>query len=62
MVSKDIENERNYVLLEEVGIKPNVSYLVKVRNQEEKILLEAEEKDEKEGAEHKEAKKEEAHS
>ena len=62
VVSKDIENERNYVLLEEVGIKPNVSYLVKVRNQEEKILLEAEEKDEKEGAEHKEAKKEEAHS
>jgi molybdopterin-containing oxidoreductase family iron-sulfur binding subunit len=61
-VTKDRENERNYFLLEEVGIKPTVSYLVKVRNQEEKILLEAEEPKE-EGAEgHKEEKKEEAHS
>ncbi len=40
-VTKDRENERNYFLLEEVGIKPTVSYLVKVRNQEEKITLEA---------------------
>jgi len=63
-VTKDRENERNYFLLEEVGIKPTVSYLVKVRNQEEKILLEAEA--EGESAEHeakeKEGKKEEAHS
>ena len=58
-VTKDRENERNYFLLEEVGIKPTVSYLVKVRNQEEKITLEAEEKEE---GEPKEEKKEEAHS
>jgi len=57
-VTKDKDNERNYFLLEEVGIKPTVSYLVKVRNQEEKITLEAEEKEEG----HKEEKKEEAHS
>ncbi|MFI5140728.1 MAG: TAT-variant-translocated molybdopterin oxidoreductase [Bacteroidia bacterium] len=63
-VTKDRENERNYFLLEEVGIKPTVSYLVKVRNQEEKILLEAEEKEGAEGHEEekKEGKKEEAHS
>ena len=60
-VTKDRENERNYFLLEEVGIKPTVSYLVKVRNQEEKILLEAEEPTEG-GEGHKEEKKEEAHS
>lgn len=59
-VTKDRENERNYFLLEEVGIKPTVSYLVKVRNQEEKITLEAEEKEEGEG--HKEEKKEELHA
>ncbi len=59
-VTKDRENERNYFLLEEVGIKPTVSYLVKVRNQEEKITLEAEEEKE-EGEGHKE-KKEEAHA
>ena len=34
------KSERNYVLLEEVGVKPTVSYMVKVRNQEEKILRE----------------------
>ena len=59
-VTKIRENERNYFLLEEVGIKPTVSYLVKVRNQEEEISLEEEE--EHEGAEHKEDKKEEAHA
>lgn len=32
--------DRNYVLLEEVGVKPTVSYMVKVRNQDEKILRE----------------------
>lgn len=30
-------DDKNYVLLEEVGIKPTVSYLLKVRNQEEAI-------------------------
>lgn len=34
------KDERNYLLLEEVGVKPTVSYMVKVRNQEEKVLLE----------------------
>ncbi len=62
-VTKDRENERNYFLLEEVGIKPTVSYLVKVRNQEEKILLEPEEEHEAgEKNEKHEGKKEEAHS
>ena len=60
-VTKDRENERNYFLLEEVGIKPTVSYLVKVRNQEEEISLEPYEEP-KEGAEKHEEKKEEAHS
>ncbi len=63
-VSKIREDERNYVLLEEVGIKPTVSYLLKVRNQEEPIVLEEEEA--AEGHDHpeekKEGKKEEAHS
>ncbi len=62
-VTKDRENERNYFLLEEVGIKPTVSYLVKVRNQEEKIELEAEAPEEHKGPmDLKEEKKEEAHS
>ena len=30
-------NERNYFLLEDLGVKPTVSYLLKVRNQEEAI-------------------------
>lgn len=34
-ISKWREDDKNYVLLEEVGIKPTVSYLLKVRNQEE---------------------------
>jgi len=61
-VSKTREDERNYFLLEELGIKPTVSYLVKVRNQEEEIVWEAEEESAKEGGEKKEEKKEEAHS
>ena len=35
-------DDKNYVLLEEVGIKPTVSYLLKVRNQEEEIHTHAE--------------------
>jgi molybdopterin-containing oxidoreductase family iron-sulfur binding subunit len=31
------EDERNYFILEELGIKPTVSYLTKVRNSEETI-------------------------
>ena len=30
-------DDKNYVLLEDVGVKPTVSYLLKVRNQEEAI-------------------------
>ena len=43
-------------LLEEVGIKPTVSYLLKVRNQDEQMLHEehAAAKHEEKGAEHKE--------
>lgn len=33
-------DDRNYLLLEEVGVKPTVSYLAKVRNQEEKMIHE----------------------
>lgn len=36
-ITKWRNDDKNYVLLEEVGIKPTVSYLVKVRNQEEEI-------------------------
>ena len=61
-VAKTRENERNYFLLEEVGIKPTVSYLVKVRNQEEAIVLEEEEENESPEKEKEEAKKEEKHS
>jgi molybdopterin-containing oxidoreductase family iron-sulfur binding subunit len=51
------EDDRNYLLLEDVGVKPTVSYLLKVRNQEETML----EKEEVLGAKH-DAKKEEAHT
>ncbi len=63
-VSKTREDERNYFLLEEIGIKPTVSYLVKVRNQEEEIVWESEAEPavKAEGGEKKEEKKEEAHS
>ena len=36
-ITKWRADDKNYVLLEEVGIKPTVSYLLKVRNQEEAI-------------------------
>lgn len=36
-ISKWRKDDKNYVLLEEVGIKPTVSYLLKVRNQEEEM-------------------------
>lgn len=52
------KDEKNYVLLEEIGVKPTVSYLLKVRNQDEPIL-------EEEGAEghgEHEPKKEEKHA
>ncbi|MBS1652506.1 MAG: TAT-variant-translocated molybdopterin oxidoreductase [Bacteroidetes bacterium] len=33
-------SDRNYLLLEEMGIKPTVSYMMKVRNQDEKMIHE----------------------
>lgn len=42
-ISKLREDERNYFVLEEIGARPTVSYLVKIRNQEEDIVWEAEE-------------------
>ena len=41
-ITKWRSDDKNYVLLEEVGIKPTVSYLLKVRNQEEEIHTHAE--------------------
>ena len=53
-IAKWRNNERNYFLLEELGVKPTVSYMVKVRNQEEAMLHE-------EGGHHGGAKHEEKH-
>ena len=33
------ESERAYHMLEEIGVQPNISYLVKVRHREEEIVL-----------------------
>jgi Fe-S-cluster-containing dehydrogenase component len=54
-VTKWRNNERNYFMLEELGIKPTVSYLVKVRNQEEAMHHEDMERHATD-AEHKEEK------
>ncbi len=51
------KDDRNYLLLEDVGVKPTVSYMIKVRNQEEAML----EKEEVLGAKH-EDKKEDPHT
>ncbi|MFL5764964.1 MAG: TAT-variant-translocated molybdopterin oxidoreductase [Bacteroidia bacterium] len=51
------EDERNYFMLEEIGIKPTVSYLTKVRNAEEEMY---EGKKEGEGKEEKKEEKEHA--
>ncbi len=40
MVSKWRTDDKNFLLLEEIGIKPTVSYLLKVRNQDEAIHTE----------------------
>ncbi|MBL7894430.1 MAG: TAT-variant-translocated molybdopterin oxidoreductase [Bacteroidia bacterium] len=39
-IAKWRNDNRNYFLLEELGVKPTVSYMVKVRNQEEAIIHE----------------------
>lgn len=57
-ISKWRANERNYFMLEELGVKPTVSYMVKVRNQEEPIHHH----EGGHGAEHKEEKHEEKHA
>ena len=36
-ITKWRQDDKNYLLLEEVGVKPTVSYLLKVRNQDEPI-------------------------
>jgi MoCo/4Fe-4S cofactor protein with predicted Tat translocation signal len=55
-ITKWRADDKNYVLLEEVGVKPTVSYLLKVRNQDEAMLHEehAAAKHEEKGVEHKE--------
>ena len=60
-IAKWRANERNYFLLEDLGVKPTVSYLVKVRNQEEAILEAKHHGTEKHG-DHKEVKTEEKHA
>ena len=37
IVSRTKRNERNYVMLEELGIRPRTSYLAKIRNTNEKL-------------------------
>jgi molybdopterin-containing oxidoreductase family iron-sulfur binding subunit len=61
-VSKLRADDRNYFLLDELGVKPNISYLVKVRNQEEEIIWEKEEKPAAKGEGKKEEKKNEEHA
>ena len=38
LVRKDSEDQRSYQALEEVGVKPNIWYKTKVRNEENKDL------------------------
>lgn len=61
-VAKLRADERSYFLLDELGVKPNINYLVKVRNQEEEIVWEAEEPVAKKEEGKKEEGKKEAHS
>jgi molybdopterin-containing oxidoreductase family iron-sulfur binding subunit len=62
-VAKLRTDDRHFFLLEEVGVKPTVSYLVKVRNVDEQVTFYNEEHGSKEkthseghGEEHKEEK------
>lgn len=55
-IAKWRANERNYFLLEELGVKPTVSYLVKVRNQDEPIHHEEKHHGGEKHEEHKEEK------
>jgi MoCo/4Fe-4S cofactor protein with predicted Tat translocation signal len=60
VITKERNDERTYFLLEDVGVKPTTSYKVKVRNQDEPILMEA--KVAAHSAKTEEAKHEEKHS
>jgi molybdopterin-containing oxidoreductase family iron-sulfur binding subunit len=60
-VAKERADERSYFLLEDVGVKPTVSYKVKVRNQEEQIIFHEHDVTNHEGKKE-EAHKEEKHS
>lgn len=51
MVRKSADNDRAYQALEEVGVKPNVWFKVKVRNEENKVLAELQSKEAHEGKE-----------
>jgi molybdopterin-containing oxidoreductase family iron-sulfur binding subunit len=61
-VTKWRADDKNYVLLEELGVKPTVSYLLKVRNVEEKITFYGEEEKAPSHDAHGGHKKEEKHS
>ncbi len=66
-ITKWRNDDKNYVLLEEVGVKPTVSYLLKVRNVDEQVTFYAEEghkggHGEGHGEKHEEHKAEEKHS
>lgn len=60
-ITKWRADDKNYVLLEEIGVKPTVSYLLKVRNVEEKITFYGEEEKAPAHGKHEEHK-EEKHS
>jgi molybdopterin-containing oxidoreductase family iron-sulfur binding subunit len=61
-ISKWRADNRNYVMLEELGVKPTVSYMVKVRNQEEVIHNHEGGHGSEKHEEHKEEKHEEKHA
>jgi molybdopterin-containing oxidoreductase family iron-sulfur binding subunit len=46
-IRKSADHQRSYQALEEVGVKPNIWYKVKVRNEENDLLAEIQEKKEK---------------
>jgi molybdopterin-containing oxidoreductase family iron-sulfur binding subunit len=59
-VSKLRSDDRSYYLLDELGVKPNISYMVKVRNQDEEIIWENEPAKVSASAETKQEEKKEA--
>ncbi|MBN8703593.1 MAG: TAT-variant-translocated molybdopterin oxidoreductase [Bacteroidetes bacterium] len=62
VVAQLFQEDRSYFLLEEVGIKPSVSYLVKVRNEEPSEIAASHGGHGNHGEEKHEEKKEKAHS